>query len=218
MTTTEVSARELFSSAMQRVRRSIIVQRCYLIPSGLPASLRGPGKERSANVERSPDGWHSRRRVTGEKAKRRRTSRAAGRVAAAFSVAAALGVAVPASVAGSASASPRPTLKELLAAASKLSRQIDSLSQQYDALRIQFSEAKSQVKIAKLTVRRDERLLATAQTAIAHIAAAGYMTGGVDPAISLLASKNPQSMLNRASILGQLQKENGDKVRLVTAA
>jgi len=48
MTTTEVSARELFSSAMQRLRPSIIVQRCYLIPSGLPASLRGArqGKER----------------------------------------------------------------------------------------------------------------------------------------------------------------------------
>src|SRR5262249_23024063 len=162
-----------------------------------------------ANVERSPDGWHSRRRVTGETTKRRRTGHMASRVAAALSIAAALGLAVPASVAGSASASPRPTLQALLAAAPKLSRQIHSMSQQYDALKIQFSEAKAQVKIAKLTVRRDQRLLATAQTAIAHIAAAGYMTGGVNPAISLLASKNPQSMLNRASILGQLQKENG---------
>ncbi len=195
-------------------------------------------------MERSPDGWHSRRRpatggmtvplttrplttrplttgplttgpvTTGH----RRPRRVATRVAAAVSIAAAMGLAVPASLAGAASASPRPSLKELLAQATKLSRQIDSLSQQYDALRIQFNEAKAQVKVARLTVRRDERLLAADQTAIAQIAAAGYMTGGVNPAISLLTSKNPESMLNRASILGELQKENGDKLHLVTTA
>lgn len=125
---------------------------------------------------------------------------------------------VPAEAAGADPASPHPTLKQLLAAASKLSQQIDALSQQYDALRIQYNEAKAQVKIAHLTVRRDKRLVAASQAAIAQIAAAGYMTGGVDPALSLLESKDPQSMLDRASILGQLQKENGAKLQLVTAA
>ncbi len=148
----------------------------------------------------------------------RSPGRVAGRLATAVSIAAAVGIALPASLAGAASASPQPTLKELLTQAAKLSRQIDSMSQQYDALRIQYDETKAQVKIAHLTVRRDERLLASDQAAIAQIAAAGYMTGGVNPAISLLESKNPQSMLNRASILGQLQKENGAKLHMVTAA
>lgn len=130
----------------------------------------------------------------------------------------AVGLGLPASLAGSASAAPQPTLKQLLAQAAKLSRQIDDLSQQYDALRIQFSEAKAQVRVARLSVRRDEALLAGDQASIAQIAAAGYMSGAVNPAVSLLESKNPQSMLNRASILGELQKENGDKLRLVTAA
>jgi cell wall-associated NlpC family hydrolase len=129
-----------------------------------------------------------------------------------------MGLAIPASLSGAANASPKPTLKELLAEASKVSRQIDSLSQQYDALRIQYNEAKAQVKVARMSVRRDERLLAASQTAIAQIAAAGYMTGGVNPALSLLTSKSPQSMLNRASILGQLQKENGAKLHLVVTA
>jgi cell wall-associated NlpC family hydrolase len=140
------------------------------------------------------------------------------RAAAAASLMAAVGIALPASLSGAASASPQPTLKELLAEAAKLSRQIDDLSQQYDALRIQFTEAKAQVKIARMTARRDERLLAADRTAIAQIAAAGYMTGGVNPAISLLTSKSPESMLNRASILGELQKENGDKLHLVSTA
>jgi peptidoglycan DL-endopeptidase CwlO len=144
--------------------------------------------------------------------------RVAGRLATAVSIAAVVGLILPTSVAGAANGSPQPTLKELLAEASKLSRQIDSMSQQYDALRIQYNEAKTQVKIAHLTVRRDERLLAAARAAIAQIAAAGYMTGGVDPAISLLESKSPQSMLNRASILAQLQRENGARLRMVTTA
>jgi cell wall-associated NlpC family hydrolase len=111
-----------------------------------------------------------------------------------------------------------PTLKQLLARAAILSAQIDDLSQQYDALRIQYTEAKAQVKIAKMTVLRDERILAADQAAIAQIAAAGYMTGGINPALQLLQSSNPQAMLNRASILTQLQKENGDKINLVAAA
>jgi cell wall-associated NlpC family hydrolase len=170
-------------------------------------------------VERSPDGWHSRRRpATGGLTRHSRSGRLGRRAATAASLVAAIGIALPASLSGAASASPQPTLKELLAEAAKLSRQIDDLSQQYDALRIQFSEAKAQVKIARMTARRDERLLAADRTAIAQIAAAGYMTGGVNPAISLLTSKSPESMLNRASILGQLQKENGDKLHLVATA
>jgi peptidoglycan DL-endopeptidase CwlO len=144
--------------------------------------------------------------------------RVAGRLATAVSIAAVVGIALPTTFAGAAHGSPQPTLKELLAEASKLSRQIDSMGQQYDALRIQYNEAKAQVKIAHLTMRRDERLLAADQAAIAQIAAAGYMTGGVNPAISLLESKDPQSMLDRASILGQLQKENAARLHMVTAA
>lgn len=157
-----------------------------------------PAKERSANVARS-------------------LRRVAGRLATAVSIAV-VGIALPTSLAGAAPASPHPTLRELLAEAARLSRQIDSISQQYDALRIQYNEAKAQIKIAHMTVRRDERLLAADRAAIAQIAAAGYMTGGIDPAISLLESKDPQSMLNRASILGQLQKQNAARLRLVTAA
>lgn len=129
-----------------------------------------------------------------------------------------MALALPTAAAGAEPASPNPTLKQLMAAAAKLSRQIDALSQQYDALRIQYNEAKAQVNVAHLTLSRDQGLLAASQAAIAQIAAAGYMTGGVSPAISLLESKNPQSMLDRASILGQLQKENGAQLQLVIAA
>jgi len=109
-------------------------------------------------------------------------------------------------------------LNQLVAAADKLSNQIDVLSQQYDALRIQLAETRSEVKIAKETAARDLALLGTYQQAIGQIAAQGYMTGGVSPAMQLLETNNPQRFLNSASIMLQLQHENGSKLKLVEAA
>jgi peptidoglycan DL-endopeptidase CwlO len=134
------------------------------------------------------------------------------------SVAVAIGVALPSSTAGAAARGATPSLKVLLARAAKISFQIDELGQQYDALRIQYNEARDQVKVAHQTVRLDERLLTADQSSIAKIAAAGYMTAGLDPAIQLLESQNPQKMLNRASILTELQRQNTDQIDLVAAA
>jgi peptidoglycan DL-endopeptidase CwlO len=44
------------------------------------------------------------------------------------------------------------------------------------------------------------------------------MTGGLDPSLQLLQSANAQSLLNRASIMTQLEEENGAKVSLVADA
>jgi len=132
-----------------------------------------------------------------------------------------MGLALPSSVAGAAPAAGRsgtPSLKVLEAKASKLSNEVDDLSQQYDALRIQLNAAQAQLRIAKLSERRDLRLLALDQTSLANIAAAGYMTGGINPTLQLLESTNPQAMLDRASILSELQRQNGTKLSLVAAA
>jgi peptidoglycan DL-endopeptidase CwlO len=139
-------------------------------------------------------------------------------IAIALSVGTAVAVAMPGSLAGATSSSPTPSLKQLLAEAAKISYQIDSLGQEYDSLRIQFHEAKAQVKIALQTVSLDDRVLRADQASIAKIAAAGYMTGGIDPTIQLLQSANPQRMLDRASILTELQRQNSDQLNLVATA
>jgi cell wall-associated NlpC family hydrolase len=141
-----------------------------------------------------------------------------GRLAAAASAAAAAALALSGSIAVATPRAPAPSLKTLLARAEALSSQIDALSQQYDALRIQLTEAQAQVKISLETARRDESLLTRDQASIAKIAAAGYMAGGISPTMQLLQSSNPQVILNRASILAELQQENGDKIHLVLSA
>ncbi len=155
---------------------------------------------------------------------RARSSRAAGRRRARGRVAMLAGAAMLASlalpaVAASAAPAATPTsLKALLAKANKLANQINSLSEQYDGLKIQLTEAKAEARIAREAVRRYAQQLSAGQAAVGQIAAQGYMTGSFDPALQLLQSNDPQSFISKASIMLQLQQENGDKVTGLAAA
>ncbi len=172
---------------------------------------------------RSPEGRHLRRAGlrSGRRARpdqRLRSLLGTGGLVAALSLAASVGLTIPSSSAGAAPAGSSPSLKVLTARANKLSNEIDDLSQRYDALKIQFQAANAQLRLARLSEKRDRRLLAADQTSVAGIAAAGYMAGGINPTLQLLESSNPQAMLDRASILNELQEQNGTKMSLVTAA
>jgi peptidoglycan DL-endopeptidase CwlO len=126
--------------------------------------------------------------------------------------------ALPAVAATAAPTTTPTSLKALLARATKLSNQIVSLSEQYDGLKIQLNEAQAEARVARKAALRDARQLIAGQTAVGQIAAQGYMTGSFDPALQLLQSSDPQSFISRASIMIQLQQENGDKVTVVAAA
>jgi cell wall-associated NlpC family hydrolase len=126
--------------------------------------------------------------------------------------------ALPAVAASAAPVTAPPSLKALLAKATRLANQINSLSEQYDGLKIQLTEAKAEARIARQAAARDARQLSVGQVAVGQIAAQGYMNGSFDPALQLLQSSDPQSFINRASIMLQLQRENGDKVTGLAAA
>ena len=131
------------------------------------------------------------------------------------------GLALPVSlsVAAQASpASPEPTMKELMAKANKLARQVEVLSNQYDALKIQLQEATTEAALARKAAERDAKQLTAGQLAVGQIAAQGYMTGSFDPTLQLLQSSDPQGFVNRVSIMLQLQHENGDRVTAATTA
>ena len=111
-----------------------------------------------------------------------------------------------------------PSLKAVLAEANALSEQIDKLGQQYDALKIQLSQAKATAAIARQDAARDQQALGTERNSLGAIAVENYMTGGINPTLQLFTAASPQSLLSRASIMSQIQQENGDKVGLVAAA
>lgn len=171
-------------------------------------------------MERLPRGRHNRSgHSRGALQHRSRITIVAGALALASLI-------LPAGVAGASTATPaRPattvpaSLAAKLAQVNALSNQIDKLSQQYDALQIQLTEAQQEAKVARETAARDQKLMASGETQIGQIAAAGYMSGGtLSPEFQLFQSSDPQTMLNQASIMTQLEQENGDKLTAVTSA
>jgi cell wall-associated NlpC family hydrolase len=129
---------------------------------------------------------------------------------------------LPAGFAGAASAStaapPPANLQAKLDQIKALSEQIDHMGQQYDSLRIQLQQAQKEEGVARLTAKRDQKLLAAGRSQIGQIAAAGYMSGSLSPDLQLLQDNDPQVLLNQASIMAQLEQENGEKVSQVTSA
>jgi cell wall-associated NlpC family hydrolase len=111
-----------------------------------------------------------------------------------------------------------PSLKAVLAEAKALSEQIDSLSQQFDALKIQLTQAKAAAAVAREAAGRDRLILNQDQNSIGAIAVENYMTGGINPTLQLLTTASPQGILNRASIMTQIQQEDGLKVSRVANA
>jgi peptidoglycan DL-endopeptidase CwlO len=149
---------------------------------------------------------------------RARIARRTAVLAAAATAAAVCAVIFPVGVAGAAPASGNPSLNAVLAKANALSEQIDNLSEQYDGLRLQLNEAQAEVAIAKEDAARDQAILSQDQAYIGAIAVENYMTAGMNPELQLLQGSSPQNMLNQASIMTQIEQENGAKVNLVVAA
>jgi peptidoglycan DL-endopeptidase CwlO len=106
----------------------------------------------------------------------------------------------------------QPTLSSLVAQAKKLSNQVDSLSQQFDGLQIELAHAKSEERYAELDAKEADRAMAGSQTAVAQLAAMGYMNGGMDPTLQLLTSGNPVQFLNQASTVEVLDNEAGERL------
>ena len=165
-------------------------------------------------MRRMPHGRHVPRLSTSSSTTIRRVAALLGAGAICVAV-------LPSGAADAATATPTsgtPTLAATLAKANALSQQIDNLSQQYDALKIQLQQAQAEAALAKVDAVRDKRLLTQDQSYISAIAIENYMSGGIDPAMQLLETSSPQDLLNRASIMTQLEQQNGDKVTLVAAA
>ena len=168
-------------------------------------------------MEFLPRSGSGKRRSRGTRA-RAVSRRAWGRVAILAAAATAISFALPSGIGSAATASAPKTLKQLVAEANTLSNQIDALSQQYDALKIQLTEARQEAAIAKQTAQRDHKAMGSGEAQLGQIASQSYMTGGLDPTIQILQTTNPQQFLNRASIMLQLQYQQGGTMSLLQSA
>ncbi len=141
------------------------------------------------------------------------------RAAAALTgVATACALLLPGGISSAQTRAPSPTLNSLVARARQLSYQINALSEQYDGLRVELSSARTAATKAEQAAAMDAAALKTSQAAVSRLAAASYENTGYDPTLEILTASNAGQFLSQASIMQQLDQENGTWVSQLKAA
>jgi peptidoglycan DL-endopeptidase CwlO len=131
-------------------------------------------------------------------------------------VAVVLALVVPAADSMAQTTSPPPSLTTLVAQAKQLEFQINALSEQYDGLRLQLSRAQADAQIAERAAARDATALAGGQQAVAQLAAANYMSAGLDPTMQALTAGNPEQFLAQASAITEINESSTDMFGMVS--
>jgi hypothetical protein len=95
----------------------------------------------------------------------------------------------------------------------QLEARIATLSRQYRGQLDTLSAAEAAAGAATAQARLVRRQLGSAERQIARFAAASYMSDGLNPAISLVLSGNPQRLLNGAATVEYLGQQRSTRVR-----
>ncbi|MEV0167450.1 C40 family peptidase [Nonomuraea fuscirosea] len=119
---------------------------------------------------------------------------------------------------GSASADPKPSLKELAKRVEKMHTEIETLSEQYNGQREKLKTAKKAAEAAKKTLATSEADLAAKRAKAAMLAENAYITGGLGRVLAFTTSKDPDTFLDRAATTYVLEQQQGEAVNAVTKA
>ncbi|NDU76320.1 NlpC/P60 family protein [Actinomadura sp. DSM 109109] len=109
-------------------------------------------------------------------------------------------------------ADPEPSTKELRTKALKLADQLEQLTEQYNGLRVKLAQSQRAAKVAKENAERQEKTLEALRQKVGSLAATSYMQGGSDPAVSFVASQDPQAILDQAATLHYFAKQDSTQV------
>jgi len=123
---------------------------------------------------------------------------------------------LPGGISAAQTIAPKPNLTTLVAEAKQLEFQINALSEQFDGLRIQLGRAQANARIAESAASRGATALAISQQAVAQLAAANYMSSGLDPTFQALATGDPAQFLSQASAVAELDQSSGMKVNTLS--
>ncbi|MFS2292017.1 MAG: NlpC/P60 family protein [Actinomadura sp.] len=109
-------------------------------------------------------------------------------------------------------ADPEPSTGELRSRAFKLADDLEKLTEQYNGLKVKLSQSERAAKVAADNAERQQRSLKIVQEKVSALAATSYMQGGTDPAVSFVASQDPQAVLDQAATLSYFAKRDSTKV------
>lgn len=120
--------------------------------------------------------------------------------------------------AGTAHADPEPSTEELRSQATKLADQLEQLTEQYNGLRVKLQQSQRAAKVAAANAERQEEALEVIRQKVGTLAATSYMQGGSDPAITFVASKDPQAVLDQAATLHYFATRDSSQVQSLMRA
>jgi cell wall-associated NlpC family hydrolase len=110
---------------------------------------------------------------------------------------------------GAAVASPGPTAGQVQQRISKLMSKLDAVAQQYDQSVSELTAASRRLGVVNRELARNQASFERMRAAMAQIASAAYEQGSLNSATALLASDDPQRVLDQASLLNHLSSDRG---------
>ncbi|MCH0541656.1 C40 family peptidase [Streptomyces sp. MUM 203J] len=115
----------------------------------------------------------------------------------------------------SASAAPQPTKEEVKAKVDKLHHEAEVATEQYNQAEERREKLQGEISALQDKVARGQEEVNTLRDGIGSVAAAQYRGGGIDPALQLLLSSNPDDYLDRASAVDQLTAKQAETLESI---
>ncbi|GGU91840.1 hypothetical protein GCM10010182_03640 [Actinomadura cremea] len=109
-------------------------------------------------------------------------------------------------------ADPSPSTGDLTSEALRLADEFEKLTEKYNGLRVKLEESEKAAKVSRADAEEQREAFDALRKKIGRLAATRYMHDGGDPAVTFVASQDPQAVLDRAATLGYFAKQESTKV------
>jgi cell wall-associated NlpC family hydrolase len=124
---------------------------------------------------------------------------------------------LPAAV-GSASPAGHLSLHQVQSRIAVLNNRVEHITEAYDSANVALKSLQGKERVTNRLLAHDKATLTAMQQRVAAGAAAAYRSGGLDPALSLVASGTPQTFLDKSSSLDEIARYESTEVAAADAA
>ncbi|MFI5755360.1 NlpC/P60 family protein [Streptomyces sp. NPDC051569] len=114
-------------------------------------------------------------------------------------------------------ADPKPSKSDVKEKVDKLYEDAEKATEKYNGAKEQQGKLEKQVDALQDKVARGQDELNDLRDGLGSMASAQYRTGGIDPAIQLFLSSDPDSYLERASTLDQVSAKQAESLQQIQA-
>ncbi|MDJ1135384.1 NlpC/P60 family protein [Streptomyces iconiensis] len=127
-------------------------------------------------------------------------------------------VLAPTGPAGAAPADDKPSAATVNSRVDQLYEQAESATEKYNGAAERTGKLRRQVEHAQDSVARGQAEVNDMRDGLASLAGAQYREGGIDPALALMLTENPDSYLDKAATLDRVSSRQTLRLRQLQAA